>query len=197
MISEHTYKNKSDNVSFITRRSALYSLGGLISLLHSLFPDSSLSDYLIDKNYHLGACDWSLGYHSDPEALREAKRIGLDGVQVSLGKRENNMHLRQKNVQQQYKKIARETGIKISSLAIGELNQYPYKSDPQTIPWVQDSIEVAKAMNCKVDFKRVHESLEAIDYKGWMQIEGALPSKANRRESYKKNAAFLHKTFEF
>src|SRR5680860_1365314 len=137
------------DLSIISRRSALYTLGGLIPLLHYPFRQA-LSPHNSVKKYQLGACDWSLGYHSDPEALREAKRIGLDGVQVSLGKRENNMHLRQTDIQQQYKEIAWETGMKISSLAIGELNQYPYKSDPQTIPWVQDSINVAKAMNCKV-----------------------------------------------
>lgn len=133
----------------LSRRSALYSLGGFLPLLHAPFHKVRLT-FISPKKYHLGACDWSLGYHSDPEALREAKRIGLDGVQVSLGKLENNMHLRQKDVQEQYKRMARETGMKISSLAIGELNQYPYKSDPQTIPWVRDSIQVAKAMKCKV-----------------------------------------------
>lgn len=254
------------------------------------------------KKYQLGACDWSLGFHSDPQAFEEARLIGLDGVQVSLGKQENNMHLRQKEVQELYKTKARETGVRIASLAIGELNQYPYKSDPQTIPWVQDSIEVAHAMNCSVvllaffgkgdlkddtkgqqvvidrlkevmpvaeksgitlgieswlsaeehmkiidavgsnalqvyydvansqkmgydiyqeiewlgdqiceihmkengnllgegvvDFDRVRHSLEKIGFEGWMQIEGAVPSGADRRDSYVKNAAFLRKTFQ-
>lgn len=133
----------------ISRRNAIYAMSGAIPL----FSDSMLKSLIwdrMDKKLLLGACDWTLGYHSDPEALKEAKRIGLNGVQVSLGKKENGMHLRQKEVQKQYKKIARETGIEIASLAIGELNQYPYKSDPQTIPWVQDSIDVARKMDCPV-----------------------------------------------
>lgn len=126
----------------ISRRSALGALNGWLPLLYqpfspAIFPGNP------DKIYQLGACDWSLGQHSDPEALREAQRIGLDRVQISLGKRENNMHLRQKDIQNIYKRTAKETGIEISSLAIGDLNQYPYKSDPQTIPWVRESIDVA------------------------------------------------------
>ena len=286
----------------ISRRNALYALGGMIPLATT--PTfRALPPRQPPPKYQLGACDWSLGFHSEIKALEEARLIGLDGVQVSLGKMENNMHLRQKEVQKQYKKAARQTGIKIASLAIGELNQYPYKSDPQTIPWVKDSIHVAKAMNCevvllaffgkgdlknddagqkevirrlrevapiaeqagiifgieswlsaeehmviidavgspalkvyydvansekmgyniyeeikwlgnqicevhmkengfllgqgRVDFDRVHECLQSIDYKGWMQIEGAVPSGADRRESYVHNASFLRKTFEF
>lgn len=284
----------------ISRRAALYTIGGAIPLLHNPIDWFGRSGKA--KKYQLGACDWSLGFHSDPQAFEEARLIGLDGVQVSLGKQENNMHLRQKEVQELYKTKARETGVRIASLAIGELNQYPYKSDPQTIPWVQDSIEVAHAMNCSVvllaffgkgdlkddtkgqqvvidrlkevmpvaeksgitlgieswlsaeehmkiidavgsnalqvyydvansqkmgydiyqeiewlgdqiceihmkengnllgegvvDFDRVRQSLEKIGFEGWMQIEGAVPSGADRRDSYVKNAAFLRKTFQ-
>lgn len=284
----------------ITRRAALYTLGGAIPLMHD--PFGCLGVQRTKKTYHLGACDWSIGFHSDPQALEEARLIGLDGVQVSLGKQENNMHLRQKEIQNLYKTKARETGVHIASLAIGELNQYPYKSDPQTIPWVQDSIEVAQAMNCSVvllaffgkgdlkddnkgqnvvinrlkevmpvaekagitfgieswlsaeehmkiidavgsnalkvyydvansqkmgydiyqeiewlgdqiceihmkenghllgegvvDFDRVRQVLEKIGFQGWMQIEGAVPPGADRRDSYVKNAAFLRKIFQ-
>jgi sugar phosphate isomerase/epimerase len=38
---------------------------------------------------------------------------------------------------------SKKTGVKISSLAIGELNNVPYKSDPRTEQWVWDSIDVA------------------------------------------------------
>ncbi|HEX5668149.1 MAG TPA: sugar phosphate isomerase/epimerase family protein, partial [Chitinophagaceae bacterium] len=47
-------------------------------------------------------------------------------------------------------KVSQETGIKISSLAIGELNNVPYKSDPRTEQWVWDSIDVAKRFNVPV-----------------------------------------------
>ncbi|MEK6482275.1 sugar phosphate isomerase/epimerase family protein [Catalinimonas sp. 4WD22] len=102
------------------------------------------------RTYQIGACDWSIGHHSEVEAMATAQKIGLDGVQISLGKTENNMHLRQKEIQQAYKEAVKKYKVKVSSLAIGELNQVPYKSAPETIAWVSDSIDVAKAMEVSV-----------------------------------------------
>jgi len=102
------------------------------------------------RRFKISACDWSIGKMATPDALKVAKEIGLDGVQVSLGTAGNNMHLRQAAVQQQYKDAARDTGDEVSSLAIGELNGVPYKSDPRTIEWVSDCVDVMVAMNTKV-----------------------------------------------
>jgi L-ribulose-5-phosphate 3-epimerase len=102
------------------------------------------------RRFRLGACDWSIGRMGDPAAFGVAKQIGLDGVQVSLGTAANDMCLRQPTVQQQYKDAANESGVKASSLAIGELNVIPYKSDPRTTLWVSDSIDVCRALGVKV-----------------------------------------------
>ncbi|WP_373399999.1 TIM barrel protein [Algoriphagus halophilus] len=74
----------------------------------------------------------------------------MDGLQVNLGNFDNQLHLRQKSLQQEYLQKSKALGIPISSLAIGELNSYPYKSDPQTEQWVSDSIEVAENMDLGV-----------------------------------------------
>lgn len=103
-----------------------------------------------EPQFKIGACDWSIGKMADPTAFDVAKQIGLDGVQVSLGTLENDMHLRQAEVQQQYKEAAQRSGLEILSLAIGELNNVPYKSDPRTIAWVNDSIDVCQALGCRV-----------------------------------------------
>jgi sugar phosphate isomerase/epimerase len=79
-----------------------------------------------------------------------AKSIGLDGVQVNLGTRQDGMHLRNKNTQIQFRDKAKETGIAISSMAIGELNNVPYKSDNQTDAWVFDAIDAATFFNVEV-----------------------------------------------
>lgn len=100
--------------------------------------------------YRIGACDWSIGKHSDLEAMAFARQIGLDGVQISLGKVENNMHLRKPEVQKAYLRVAREHNVHISSLAIGELNKVPYKSAPEPEAWVSDSIDVAYALQVPV-----------------------------------------------
>lgn len=135
-------------MSVISRRQMLRNsaaVAGTLSCtsLFSLFASEP-------RTYRIGACDWSIGHHSEVEAIATAHEIGLDGVQVSLGKAENNMHLRQKLVQHAYQKAARQYNIKVSSLAIGELNQVPYKSAPETIAWVSDSIDVAQAMGVSV-----------------------------------------------
>ena len=102
------------------------------------------------QKYRISACDWSIGKTSQVDAVALANSIGLDGVQVSLGTVKNNMHLRQTLVQQAYKAATKQYGVQVSSLAIGELNNVPYKSAPETEEWVSDSIDVAKAMGCKV-----------------------------------------------
>ena len=53
-------------------------------------------------------------------------------------------------MQQRYKDAAKKFGVEVLSLAIGELNNIPYKSDPRTIPWVSDCIDVCRAMGCRV-----------------------------------------------
>jgi L-ribulose-5-phosphate 3-epimerase len=102
------------------------------------------------QRFKIGACDWSIGKMGDPAAFDVAKEIGLDGVQVSLGTAKDDMRLRKSEVQQQYKAAAEKNGLQVASLAIGELNSVPYKSDPRTIPWVNDSVDVCRALGVKV-----------------------------------------------
>jgi len=101
------------------------------------------------RRFKIGACDWSIGKMCDPGAFELAKEIGLDGVQVSLGTLANNMQLRQPEMQRKYKEAAAQAGRQIASLAIGELNSIPYKSDPRTVEWVSDSIDVCEAFGVR------------------------------------------------
>lgn len=251
----------------------------------------------------IGACDWSIGKANDVGAMELGKKIGLDGVQLSMGNTDNQMHLRQKLVQQSYKAAATKLNIQFSGLALGELNEVPYKSDPRAEEWVSDSIDVARDLGVKVvllaffskgdlkndatgqrevinrlkkvapkaeragiilgieswlsagehmkiidavasenikvyydvcnseqmgydiykeirwlgkqgqicefhmkengfllgtgkvDFKKVRSAIEDIDYKGWVQIEGAVPANQPIFESYVKNLDYLHSIF--
>jgi len=113
------------------------------ALLTALYPLRAVAA-AGNKRFHIGACDWSLGKRADIGAFEIAKQIGLDGIMVDLGSVENNLPLRNANVQQAYLEASKKTGIKISSIAIGELNNVPYKSDERTIEWVLDSIDVAR-----------------------------------------------------
>jgi sugar phosphate isomerase/epimerase len=116
----------------------------------ALTPFATLFAAAPKSRFQIGACDWSIGGMADPAALEVAKQIGLDGVQVSLGALANDMHLRRPEVRQRYKEAAEKSGVEVLSLAIGELNNIPYKSDARTIPWVRDAIDVCHAMGCRV-----------------------------------------------
>ena len=100
--------------------------------------------------FKVGACDWSLGKRSDPAAFDLAKQIGLDGVQVEMGTVGNDMHLRRPEIQKSYRQAAQRTGLEIASLAIGQMNSVPLKSDPRAARWLADSIDVCKALGLTV-----------------------------------------------
>lgn len=132
----------------LSRRKLL--MQGLLLAASAKISASQLLDTRKTRKFKIGACDWSIGKSSDIGAFEVAKQIGLDGLMVNMGSLQNNLHLRDQQVQKDYLSASRETGIKIASLAIGELNNYPYKSDPQTEQWVWDSIDVAKNLGVEV-----------------------------------------------
>jgi L-ribulose-5-phosphate 3-epimerase len=254
-----------------------------------------------DRRFKIGACDWSIGKMASEESFAVARTIGLDGVQVSLGTAKDDMKLRQPDVQQTFLSAAKQAGVEVASLAIGELNNIPYKSNPRTVPWVNEASSACRAMGArvvllaffgngdlrddpagkqevvrrlteaakraedagvilgieswlsaeehleiidkvgspavqvyydvcnsndrgydiyreirmlgpricefhakengallgkgKVDFQKVREAMDDIKYRGWIQIEGAVPPGAPMLESYQANNKFLRKTF--
>lgn len=101
------------------------------------------------KGFKIGACDWSINGRASLSAFDNARQIGLDGIQVSLNTVKDETYLRDPAMQQRYREAAKQTGIAISGLAIGTLNDIPYKSEPRTEQWVQDSVEVAKALGVR------------------------------------------------
>lgn len=131
----------------MNRRTALQTtLGfGVGTLLHRV----AARPFPTQPTYRIGACDWSIGPAGSIGAFAVAKQIGLDGVQVSLNTAADPEHLRRPETQQQFLEAARQAGVQISGLAIGLLNDVPYKSDPRTEAWVQDSVDVAKALGVR------------------------------------------------
>jgi L-ribulose-5-phosphate 3-epimerase len=100
--------------------------------------------------FKIGACDWTLGKRADPAALVMAKRLGLDGIQVDVGGPKNGMPVLKAEVQKLYLETAAKQQVEIGSLAIGSLNDVPYKSDPRAEQWVSDSIDACQALGVKV-----------------------------------------------
>lgn len=128
----------------ITRRQAIKK-----SLLHAGVAASW--DFELKKSpYRLGACDWSLGKTMDAGAFEVAKQIGLQGVQLSYNRGNDHVGLSNPVTLNAIKVAAKQSGVKISSLAIGELNNIPYKSEAQTEEWVWNSVDVADSLGVKV-----------------------------------------------
>jgi len=102
------------------------------------------------RRFRIGACDWSIGKQGDISGMELAKKIGLDGLQISLGTVKDDMKLRRTEVQQAYLDASKNSGMAVASLAIGEMNNIPYKSDLRPEQWVSDSVDVCHAMGCSV-----------------------------------------------
>ena len=94
----------------------------------------------------IGMTDWNLGERGKTEKLELARKIGLDGVQVSiLYPEDGSLHLRCPKLQGAYRKAALDNGVQICSLAIGDLGPGgPFKSEPMGVMRVADAIEVAR-----------------------------------------------------
>ena len=126
----------------MTRRRMLYSIATLATAA-PLFAAPER------RRFKIGACEWSLR-KADPSCFAVAKEIGLDGVEVDMGRAENQMKLRRPEVQQAYLDAARSSGLEIASIAIAEMNNIGLKSEPRAAIWLNDSIGVAKALGVKV-----------------------------------------------
>lgn len=130
----------------MTRREALAMAGAgfaLSPMLSALAADAQ-------RQFKIGACDWSIGRGGQLSALELAKKIGLDGVQVSFGKPDNQYDLRKEDVRRQYQQAANKHGVEIASLAIGILNSVPYSSDRDAERWVAECVEVMPKLDQKI-----------------------------------------------
>jgi sugar phosphate isomerase/epimerase len=82
--------------------------------------------------------------------LEFAKQLGLDGVQVDFGSPEDHLPLREPELQKKFLEAAKQYGMEIGSLAMGALNDVPYKNDSRAEEWVSEAVDVCSAMGLKV-----------------------------------------------
>ena len=134
----------------MTRRTLLANSARAAAVAAAASPFAALLAAPQSRWFKIGACDWSIGKQADPAAFDVAREIGLDGVQISLGTERNDMHLRRPEVQKAYVDAARRTGLEMASVAIGEMNRIPLKSDPRAAQWLADSIDVCKSLGLTV-----------------------------------------------
>jgi L-ribulose-5-phosphate 3-epimerase len=95
----------------------------------------------------VGMTDWNLGKRGDVAKIALARQIGLDGIQVSLTfPTDDSPHLRDPNVQAQFRQAALDNGIQICSLAIGSPGKprLPLHTNPAAAILLVEAIEVAR-----------------------------------------------------
>lgn len=122
----------------------------ILSALSPLAGEMSFASPSIKSRFKIGACDWSLGKASNIEAFEVAREVGLDGIMVDMGSADNNLRIRQPDVQDAYIRASKKSGIAISSLALGVYNRVPFHSDTRTVEWVSDAINAAKNLRVPV-----------------------------------------------
>jgi L-ribulose-5-phosphate 3-epimerase len=138
--------------SRITRRRMLVNGAGALAGLSLAASCRPLAGARKEKprGFKLAVCDWTIGKTADPASLEAAKRIGLDGVQVDFGRGEGTLPLFDADLQRRFLDEVLRQDMEIASLAMGVLNNIPYKSDPRAEQWVDEGIDVCKALGVNV-----------------------------------------------
>jgi len=138
----------------LTRREMMWRSAGAIAGLtlagKLAFAEPNSPPELVGRGFKIGACDWTLGRQADPAVFEIAKKVGIDGVQISFNTAKREVHLQKPEIQKIYLESAKKNGMQISSMAIGELNNIPLKGDdPRAEQWVSESVDACQAMGIK------------------------------------------------
>ncbi len=97
--------------------------------------------------FKLGVTDWNLKQTAKLESIALAKRLGFDGVQVSIGRQ---MQLNDAALQGLYIAEAKRVGLPIASVCLDILHVNGLKSDPLGQRWVGEAIPIARKLGVKV-----------------------------------------------
>lgn len=102
--------------------------------------------------FKIGVTDWNLRMPGSPDALRVAKKLGFEGVEVSLGRKvaDGKLPLDNAAVQDAYRTAAREQKIALSGTCLDILHVNYLKSDPLGPKWVADGIRVTGKLDVRV-----------------------------------------------
>jgi L-ribulose-5-phosphate 3-epimerase len=98
----------------------------------------------------IGVTDWNLRQEGKLEAVALAKKIGFDGVEVSIGIGAERLPLGDKALQQHYIEQAKSHKLPIASTCLNVLHKNVLKSDRLAQRWVADSIPITKNLGAKV-----------------------------------------------
>jgi sugar phosphate isomerase/epimerase len=102
--------------------------------------------------FKIGVTDWNLKQEAKLEAVAIAKRLGFDGVQISLGHERTGDHLplADPTLQRAYLAESTRVGLPLASVCLEILHRNYLKNDPLGQRWVAEAIPAAKALGVKV-----------------------------------------------
>ena len=100
--------------------------------------------------FKVGVTDWNLKQEGKIESIALAKKLGFDGVQVSIGHGADKLPLSDPALQKAFLDESKRVDLPIESLCLEILHHNYLKSDPLGQRWVADAIPIAKAMNVRV-----------------------------------------------
>ncbi|MBI3282370.1 MAG: sugar phosphate isomerase/epimerase [Acidobacteria bacterium] len=104
------------------------------------------------RGLKIGVTDWNLRQTGKLEAVGLAKRLGFEGVQVSLGRRVENdkLPLDSPDLIAQHIAEARKRDIEINGTCLDVLHVNYLKNDKLGQKWVADGIRLTRALGTKV-----------------------------------------------
>ncbi len=121
----------------------------------------------------IGITDWNLNQTSKLEAVALARKLGFDGVQISLGMKPVDGKLRMDNgaLQARYLAAAANHRIPIDGTCLDILHVNYLKNDRLGQKWVADSIRITQSMKTRVILlpffgKGALETRQEMDYVG-------------------------------
>ncbi len=103
-----------------------------------------------NARFKIGVTDWNLRQEAKVEAVTLAKKLGFEGVQISLGVGTDKLPLSDPAVQQAYLAESKRVGLPLASVCLNILHRNILKSDPLGQRWVADSIPITKNLGVKV-----------------------------------------------
>jgi L-ribulose-5-phosphate 3-epimerase len=138
-VNEMTRMFVADHAS----RRVFLQLAGAAASVRECFGQSTL---------RIGIMDLVLRKAGKPEALSLAKQLGLEAVQVTIGKSSEGkpLPLEDPGIQKAYRDSAKRTQIPIDSTYLDMLHQSCLKNDPAAREWVAKGIEITKKLNAGI-----------------------------------------------
>lgn len=102
--------------------------------------------------FKLGVTDWNLRLSGKLEAVALAKKLGFEGVEVSLGRKVQGDKLPMDDaaLQEQYLAEAKRQGIAIAGTCLDVLHVNYLKSDKLGQKWVAEGIPITRKLNARV-----------------------------------------------